>query len=264
MSEIDETMALNQEIGEETNLSTTPVEETQTTDGEPEFQETQPEQPESSESGKKGYSQRVQELANKAKAEKVRADSLAAKLAELTGSVDPSKSYNPQVSQDADAPFITEQDIDPVTGQINLEQINKRMAEREKRILQTAGAQTQILTQQSKLVDQINKEARGVVKKYAQLNPDSEQFNPNLSGAITKATEAYLRANPTASVKKFVDELMEPYQASVQKEVGDQQQEITKQVAQTALRPTSIKQSEKTTKDMSIAELESRLGIVQA
>lgn len=251
----EDLMALNEQGGADTTPDTTPVAETETTEEVQEIQDSQTETTETSEGGKKGYSSRVQELANKAKAEKERADSLAQKLAELTGSVEPS--YQPQVPQQALPPLVQEGE------ELTAQELNQRISERDQRLLQMAAAQTQLLTQQSRVVDKINKEARQSVKKYSQLNPESDSFNPKLSSAITKAVEAHVRANPTASVVKFVDELMEPYTESVQREVTDQAETVVKQAAQAALRPTNIKQTEKTAKDKSIAELEAELGIVQ-
>jgi len=252
----EDIMALNEEGGAETTPATTPVEEMETTEANQEIQDSQTETTETAESGKKGFSNRVQELANKAKAEKERADSLAAKLAELTGSVEPSY-QQPQVPQQPLPPLVQEGE------ELTAAELNQRIAERDQRLLSMAAAQTQLLTQQSKFVDKINKEARQSVKKYSQLNPESETFNPKLSAAITKAVEAHVRQNPTASVAKFVDELMEPYTESVQKEVNELSETVAKQATQTALRPTSVKQPEKSAKDKSIAELEAELGIVQ-
>jgi hypothetical protein len=246
-------MALNNEVGEETNQSVTPTDEEQTSQDESQNQDLQPEQSEDSE-GKKGLSNRVRELANKAKTEKQRADSLAAKLEALTGG-------NTQQYDQPTPQYNLDNFVNP-NEELTSDELNKRMRDWTQKTLATAQAQAQILTSQNRVVEQINKEARSVVKKYSQLNPESDDFNPKLSGAITKATEAYVRSNPNASVKKFVDEMMEPYQNSIQKAVGDQQQEIVKQVSQTALRPTLVKQSEKSVKDMSIKEMEDRFGVV--
>jgi len=101
------------------------------------------------------------------------------------------------------------------------------------------------------------------VRTYSQLDPDSDNFDQELSDVITEATEAYVKANPyTASVKKFVAKLMKPYKGAVEKEVGQASEQIAKQASQAALRPTSVRKPEKSAAEKSIAELEDELGLV--
>jgi hypothetical protein len=102
------------------------------------------------------------------------------------------------------------------------------------------------------------------LRKYPQLDPDSDQFDPELSETVTEAVEAKVKSDPyNASVKGFVDKLMKPFQKAVTKEVGKMGETIAKQVSQSALRPTAVKSTEKQSKDMSLEELEAKLGVVQ-
>lgn len=195
---------------------------------------------------KKGYQARVQELANKAKAAEERAKSLEERIAELTGSVEPPAEYQPYVPQ-----------VEP-GGEVSPEQYRND-------VTRTADAIVTLKLKQNEAIQKINSDSAKVMKIYPELDPDSDNFNKELSESITEAVEAHVKASPyTASVEKFVHKLMKPYKGAVETEVGKARENITKQVSQTALRPTSVSKPEKTANEKSIAELESELGIVQA
>lgn len=266
----EEQKALNQEAEEINSRVTTPVAEEQApeevaqaeaevaTDVEPEVTETE------GQGQKKGFQARVQELSAKAKAEaearqqaEARAQSLEAKIAELTNPVGfqgtQSPTFNPQT------PIVAEGE------EITAAELNRRVAERDARNLQISRAQAELLVKQSEAVSRIKSESSEVIREYPELDPESENFNPELSEAVSEATEAYIRKNPySASVKGFVAKLMKPYKGAVAKEVGKASENIAKQVSQAALRPTTIRKEEKSAADMSIEELEAKLGIVQS
>jgi hypothetical protein len=111
-------------------------------------------------------------------------------------------------------------------------------------------------------LDRVNRESEESIKAYPQLDPDSDSFDDELSESISQATLAYVRTNPTGSVKKFVDGLMKPYMRSLDKSVASQQTEIAKQASQTAMRPNSVPSTDKKVEDMSTEELEKKLGVV--
>src|SRR5690606_19136586 len=114
-------------------------------------------------------------------------------------------------------------------------------------------------------VTRINSEASEIMREYPELNPDSDQFNRELSESITEAVEAQIRLNPySASVKQIVGKLMKPLKGAVTKEVGKASDTMAKQVSQAALRPTSVRKGEKPAEEKTIAELEAELGIVQS
>jgi hypothetical protein len=116
---------------------------------------------------------------------------------------------------------------------------------------------------QSEAISRIDKESSEVMRAYPQLDPDSDSFDKELSETVSEAIEAQVRLNPySASVKKFADKLMKPFNKAVSNGVAQEKETITKQVSQSALRPTAIRTPEKKTEEMSIAELEAKLGIV--
>lgn len=209
---------------------------------------------------KKGYSQRVRELNLRAKNAEEKAQSLEEKLAEITGSVEPTKTgYNPPQQYNPQEPLVKDGE------EISVSELNKRIAAREQGLLQQADARGELRQRQSEAINRINNEAGEVVRAYPELDPENENFNKDLSESITEATEAYVRNNPyTASVKKFVARLMKPFKGAVEAEAGKASEQIVKQQSQAALRPTNVSRQEKTASEMTIAELEAKLGVVQS
>lgn len=215
------------------------------------------EETESEESKKSRASQRIRELNARAKEAEAKAQSLAEKLQALTGQA-PEAGTQP-VQPTVDEPIIKPgEEIDGI-------ELDKRLRAREANVLQRADALVTLRNKQNDAINRINSEALQAVTAYPELDPDSENFNRELSETVTEAVEAYVKADPyNASVKKFVAKLMKPYKSAVAKEVGQATENIAKQVSETALRPTSIRKPEKAAKDKTIAELEAELGVVQA
>lgn len=255
-------MALNDTAGGDAQLDTTPVAEQQAVEeveqtNEPSAEVSQEESTETTGEAKKGLSNRVRELNAAKKAAEQRAQSLEEKLAELTRTPSPQGGYQPPYNPQA--PLIAPGE------EIDANELNRRMAEREQRILAQADGLSQLRARQSEAVNRINAEASEVTRKYPELDPDSDSFNKELSDTIAEATEAYIKNAPyTASVKQFVEKLMKPYKGAVDKQVGQATENIAKQVSQTALRPTSVHKPEKTAAEKSIAELEQELGVVHS
>lgn len=248
MDDIDK--SLNQPAGEEASVSeATPeepkaTEEAQAAPTEPtgEVEETQAE-PEGS--SKKGASNRIRELNAKAKSAEERAKSLEQQIAELTSSGEP---------QTPQAPIIPQALPD---GDLSPEQYRQH-------VLQTAEGLVNLKIKQSEAINRINNESQQVLRIYPQLDPDSEQFDQELSNSVTETVMELVKANPyTASPKKIVENFMKPYQRSVAKEVGKASENIAKQTSQAALRPTSVTtKGEKPDSELSIAEMEAKYGIV--
>jgi hypothetical protein len=261
----DQNKALNEEGEAENILDTTPVAEEKASEEvlEPEVttestEEVKAEEPETEteESGKKGYSQRVRELVAEKKAAEAKYESLAERMAKITGTT---SGVVEQPMPTADEPLIKPGE------EIDGTELDTRLRAREAKILQRADAIVTLRNKQNDAVNRINNEAVDVVRQYPELDPESDSFNKELSESVTEAVEAYAKADPfNASVKKFVAKLMKPYQMAVAKEVGQASENIAKQVSETALRPTSIRKPEKTAAEKSIAELEQELGIVQS
>ena len=130
-------------------------------------------------------------------------------------------------------------------------------------VVKTADALVQIRMNQQRLIDNINKEATEAIKSYPELDPDNEEtFDRELSDSVAKATLAYVRVTPQASVKKFVDKLMKPYKRSLEKRVGEDTEKVAKQVSEQALRPTQVEVKEKSLDDMTLKEIEKKVGVV--
>ena len=132
-------------------------------------------------------------------------------------------------------------------------------------VLRAADGLVTLRIKQSEAVNRINTEASEVLRAYPELDPDSDSFDKELSDSITEAVDAQVKVSPyTTSVKRVVDNMMKPYRRAVNKQVGKETENIARQVSQSALRPTSVKQPEKRVEDMSPRELEAELGIVQS
>lgn len=220
------------------------LEEIREAEAEPEVPEAPKEETETVEVPKKGAQQRIQELVSEKKQAEEKAKGLEEKLAELTSPVGhetPQAPYTPQVTPGQEL----------TTDQYKQD------------VLSTAQALVDLRVKQSEAVQRINSEASQAVRKYPQLDPESDQFNRELSDSVTEATMAYVKAEPfTASPKKFVDKMIKPYLQAVTQEVGKATENIAKQVSQAAVRPTSVQRSEKPFKDLSIKEMEKKLGVV--
>lgn len=241
----DQNMALNEQTEVETVVDTTPVSEETTT------VETTTED----ESYKKGYSARVQELANAKKAAEEEARSLRVKLGELTRNVPNAESQLPQV--DSLPPLVSPGE------EVTVDEINRRQAERDKLLLERASRVSQLQSKRELAIERINREAKDLTRKYGELDPQSDVFDSELSSAVTEAAEAYVRANPEKSLEEFVDKQMKLHRRAVTREEKAVQAEVSKQQSQTAIRPSVAKTEDKKFAELSIAEMESKLGIVQ-
>lgn len=234
-------LALNQIEGEQTLETTTPVVEEQTAEetlvtpveGAPETEV--PEVETELKAPKKGANARIGELVGEVK-------SLKQRLAEIAT---PGVPTTPMPNQAID-----------LDSEVTPEQYRQH-------VLQTASNMVDLKMKQSEAISRIDKESSEVMRAYPQLDPDSDSFDKELSETISEAIEAQVRLSPySASVKKFADRLMKPFIKAVSNGVAQEKETITKQVSQSALRPTAIRSPEKSAENMSIAELEAKLGIV--
>lgn len=259
---IEKNETLNENVEEENDITESSTVEAQATG---DIDETnlesadkgEGESKETVEGSKKGYSHRVRELNTRAKEAEAKAESLASKLKELT-SIPESRGYDFNRPEDNDPIVRPDEEIDAV-------ELDKRLRDRESRILAKADALSTLRGKQQDAISRINREAESVMRKYPELDTESEGFNKELSEAISEATEAYVMKNPyDASVTKFVDKMMRPYKGAVSKEVGNMTGSMAKQVSEAATRPTSVRKEEKPAREKSIAELEAELGMVQA
>lgn len=262
---ITEDMALNEPVEVENNEIATPaVEEQATEEAEPREPESTDEEPRSEEtdsedSGKKGYSARVRELNARAKRAEEERDSLAAKMAALTGGVSGQPDDLGFPAVEPDMPLVQPgEEIDAV-------ELDRRLRARDQKVFQRTDALIQLRAKQNEAINRITSETQEVMRRYPELDPESVSFNKELSDAITEATEAHVKGAPyTASVSKFVDKMMRPYKGAVSREVGDMTKSVAKQVSEAALRPTTVRAKERSAAEKSLAELEAELGVLQA
>jgi len=206
---------------------------------------------------KKGAESRIRELNSQVKQERAEKESLARKIQELTGSVEPqgfvpnNNGYNPNTPLVAPGEEVTQ------------EELQARVAKRDQWLLQQADNMARFREAQRDTYNRINNESIETEKAYPQLNPDSEQYDEELSNSIAEASLSFVKTNPTGSLKKFVDGLMKPYQRSLDKSVASQQTEIAKQASQSAMRPNQVpSNTEKKVEDMDLREIEKKLGFV--
>lgn len=208
------------------------------------------------EESKKGFSNRVRELVKERNEAREEIQSLQQKMAELTQ------------TPSADELKMPDFNVEPIVKpgeELTAEELNRRIANRDQELLRKADAIAQLRTKQVEAMSRIDREAAEVLKVYPQLDPDSEEFNKELSEAITESTEAYVKSNPySASVKKHVAKLMRPYMGAVTKEVGKATETMAKQASEAALRPTTVRKAEKPASEMTMEELEAKLGVVIA
>ena len=240
----------NEDVKQEVVVETTetpsvdenPTEEV-TNQESPEASETPEEETETGESTNKGANQRIRELNAKAKAAEEKAQSLAQRLEELTGSNEP-QGYTPYTPS-----------VEP-GSEISPDQYKQD-------VMRTADGIVTLKLKQQEAISRIKSESLEAVRKYPELDPDSEHFNKELSDTVTEAVEAVVRDKPySASVSKFVDKLMKPYQRAVTTEVGKVSEKLATQVSQSALKPTQVRSEVKSDSDKSIAELEAELGVI--
>lgn len=177
-------MALNEESGEETTVDTTPVSETETTEevNETPVESTEEIEVEETETDgqKKGFTQRVRELNSKAKEAERRAteveaenQSLAKRIAELTGSNEPS----------GQAPYLPpiEQGMEYTPEQY------------QQHVAAAAGAVVDLKLKQQGAINRIQNETSEVIREYPELDIKSEFFDKDLSQSVTEAVEAKVR-----------------------------------------------------------------------
>lgn len=238
----DPNMALNQEAEGVTAVDATPAIESETA---ADFQ------PVEDSEAKKGYTARVSEAVNRAKQAELEAQSLRAKLAEVTG----------HTSQLADLPPY--QPLKPLINpgeEVTIEEINQRQFQRDQELIQRSTQLSNLQVQQALAIERVNREARELTKKYAELDPNSPDWNEELSNTVVEAAESFVRANPTKSLEEFVDRQMRLYKRAATREAKAEQAEITRQSSQSAIRPTTTKPIDRKFEELSIEEMEAKLG----
>ena len=242
----DQTQALNPEAEIETAQTESPTEE-QTTGEIDEAGAT--DEVDTPEIPKKGAQSRIRELNSQV-------HSLTDKVAELTRPVGQQGQYAQYMPQ-PQKPLVGDDES------IDARELERRMQEREQMIIQRAEAMADLRTNQLNTIERINRESEEVVKLHPELDPKSEYFDSELSDTIYEAVEAKVKADPNASLKSFVDRQMKLYKRGVSKEEAQVAETVARQASQTAIKPSQNKPVEKQFNELSIEEMEARLGKVE-
>lgn len=203
----------------------------------------------SEDSPKKGAQSRIREVVKERNLARERNETLQRKIEELTGG----SSSN-------------ENDYTPYTPQVAPgQEISREQYQQD--IARTADSIVKLRMKQNEVKQKMITEAAQSMSSYDELNPETESFDKDLNDSISQAVTAYMFRNPTASLKGFVDKLMKPYRNSVaktvEKKVDEETANVTKRVAETALRPTTSRGSGRKFEELSIKEMEDKLGTVR-
>ena len=199
---------------------------------------------------KKGAESRIRELSGKV-------HSLKDKIEELT---------NPVGSDSTQMRSQPPQENKPLVGpgeEIDGVELERRMVDREQRIMQQANQMVDFKTRQAAVIERINRETVEVVGKFQELDPESDDFDEELSDAMYEAVEAKVKSDPTASVKQFVTKQMKLYKREATREKAGESKEISKQSAQSAIKPSQNKSVDTKFTDLSISEMRNKLGYAQ-
>ena len=228
---------INEELREQARPDESEGEEVETESTEEVEAEGTPEEEPETKEGRKTAESRIKQLVEEKKTAEKRADSLADQMKKLT-SQRPEPTYIPPATQ-------------PEDTELTYEELMRRQ-----------DALIQIRLAQQENIHRVQQESTEAINAYPELNPDSDKFNPTLSERVSNAVLKVVKADPTTSVKEFVADMMTPFREAVEKQASDQRETITKQVSQRAMRPTQVQEQEKPFSELSIEEMEKKLGIV--
>ena len=227
----------------------TPAEETAETASPAEEQTTEETQEIATEEtpSKKGAQSRIRELSGQV-------HSLRDKIAELTTPVGSSGSQYPQYSPQESKPLVGPGE------EIDGAELERRMVDREQRILHQANQMVDFKTQQAATIARINRETVEMVAKHKELDPDSDLFDQELSDAVYESVEGKVKSDPTASVSQFVEKQMKLYKRAASREEAGIKADIQKQSAQSAIRPSQNKPVDRAFADLSLQEMRDKLS----
>lgn len=261
MSDEQEIEAQTSTGGEETAVTETPAVEEQTpTEPQEESEETSAstEQTEEESTGEE-----EQPVTNKRSAE--------GRIKQLVGERDSLKkqleSYTENSRYVSANDFSQEQqdmlDVNP-GEELTVEEYKKRLQQAEERGASRAQSLVQLEMARQRRLDQIDRDIHKVEDDFPQLNPDSDDYDPDLSKAVTKALKQMVNNDINTDVYKEVEGFMKPYQRARKSISAEEKKEAAKQIAESASRPSSPsvpksgQEGKKTWKD-----IEKEVGIVR-
>lgn len=227
----------------ETNEELPPEQEGEEVESEPTGDEEAEASPEGK--GRKTAESRIKELvAEKKQAEEKAADE-EEKSSSLAEQVEKLTARRPEASMEDFNPQQEQQD------EITYEELMRRQQ-----------ALIELNLARERNANRVNAEAADAIKAHPELDPDSDSFDKELSESISQATMAKLQADPNVKVTDFVDRLMKPYKRSLEKQAEGQKEALAKQASKQAMRPSQVQEKEKPFSELSIEEMEEKLGTV--
>jgi len=191
---------------------------------------------------------RVQELANKAKALESEKEELENRIAELEPLVaidskdnlfEQIENFNPQLSGDyeADIRTVEERATKKALEEVRREQMKKDM-----------------------LVSDI----LACEESYPELRKDSDKYDEKLSTEVVSFYTELRALNPNVRLKPVVDRLMKIKGYTANKSRAEIAQNLNKQLSEGATTPSTNLTSDKETKDLSLEDIEKMVGTVSA
>lgn len=130
-------------------------------------------------------------------------------------------------------------------------------AAKEKEILQKAVSAVDLRTQQYQRQQQLESDLSYVEKNYDELNPDSDNYDPDLSEGIAKM---YLQTGGTQSLRDFTQQIMTMRNKGIERGRANDQRTLSKQADEASVTPSAKAKPEKTADEKSLAELRKEIG----
>lgn len=138
-------------------------------------------------------------------------------------------------------------------------------------VVQTANAiaslQTQNQIQQFEARTNLDRDVEVLPTKYPELDENSPTYNPVLEEKIEAAFKARAFKNgqldPTVRLADVAQDFIDVARSAATKSSADIKNAVAKQADESAVRPTGSNKTERSFSDLSIEEMESKLGIVQ-
>jgi len=114
------------------------------------------------------------------------------------------------------------------------------MEEYQKNVLNTADIIVQARMAQFNKANEIRSDLEKVESKYEELNPESDEYNEDVSNKISSLFETQLKADQNARLSKFVDSIMSLRKKSEQKGKDSVTTKMVEQKAEEAISPHEI------------------------
>jgi hypothetical protein len=234
----------------ETNKPEPSVEESEPQADAAEGKEETNEESEPEQERKKSAQGRIKQLNSELKEERKKASQLEEKI-------------NSILKENEDNPFSPVNMPMPSPNRARLSQPNENgeitYEDYQRDVQENARTAVQAVLSQQRM----REEVYDIVRNTPELDPNSDQFDPDLSEAITDAVEAKHRLSSNFSVKETVSKLLKPYRRAAEKAVDGESRNLATQVATAAVRPgPSPALEEKRFEDLSVEEMEAKLGKV--